>query len=208
MNTNGVTVNKPTQMCICDKCGNKINTIRCVECRKTPGIALKKKDLEQLQEWSVNDLIVLKQTLRANPLSGTGGCGPSSTIAIVLVCYMDIWGSIVKDDFGGDKEDHIGTVLDMLQKLNGALYKYDTGQKSSLTDILRNNLVHNFGRKTFANNNTAYLLDITVNTQGPTISYLPAERRWRIDAYRLLVNMVQLINKIFDKKILNSQTII
>jgi|GEM_PF-1400330 len=160
------------------------------------GIDMPKEDLKQLHQWTIDDIDKFTKTIDLLKQSG-----PSSSIAILLVCYMDIWGSIAKNDFGGtNSREHVGVFLKKLKEMNGNDYLFSKNEQDKLGDILRNNLVHNFGRRTIANGNTEELLNIDIRADGPVINKEDDSGRWHINCYKLMHDVKKIITIIFNEK--------
>lgn len=154
------------------------------------------QDLKKIWDWTQNDIENLFKGFYVEREPGMYGRGPSSGFTIFLVCLMDIWGSLMNDKFGDEKNEkaNIGKILGMLRKQKPDLYQYEGEKQDELVIILRHNLVHNYGLKHLANNDLRFWLNIDVNSVGPIINQ-EAEGRWHIDCMRLKNDLLHIFEE-------------
>lgn len=175
---------------LCEICNKEL---KCPERNKTEGKKLTEHEINLLLDWTLSDIYSLSIGICPSGLKGGGGSGPSSGFAIYLACLMDTWGSIINKKFGIQNGDgNVGIILKLLQDNNRNDYLYTKKEKGDLTNILRNNLVHNYGLKVlFEPDRPELWLNIDINSVGPVID--KRDGRWHIDCWRLRDHFVLLI---------------
>lgn len=176
---------------ICKTCKKNI---KCLECDRVAGVELDKESIIKIWSWTINDIESLFQPFYIGKVQGTGGCGPSNGYTIFLCCLMDIWGSIINHDFGGEStHKNVNTILVKLKKENNEMYLYTDQERDNLVKVLRHNLVHNYGLKHLKSYQTEEHLNIDVNRAGPVIN--KEKGRWHIDCMRLGEHFIKIIGE-------------
>lgn len=150
-------------------------------------------DVKKIWNWTQDDIENLFKGFFVNRSPGEYGVGPTNGYAIFLVSLMDIWGAIFRSRFG--KNEARQNIKELLKRFNEkypTLYGYESNDQEKIADILRNNLVHNYGLRILSSGKIEDWLNIDVNSPGPIIN-LQDNGRWHMDCMRLKNHLLIII---------------
>ena len=165
-----------------------------------PGIVLENDKILKIWDWTQNDIkrlfSVFSKTEPENPTNG---------FAIFLVCVMDIWGSIFRDQFGDEDYGHcnnnIKVILERLYAYKAANYPdFSSGIPSSIVKTLRHNLVHQYGLSHYKTGFDADHLNIDFDGDQPAINQQASNNRWHIDCGKLKDDLLAVIEEWLKSK--------
>lgn len=147
----------------------------------------------RLYTWTVRDIEnIYNQTFIYNHEKARYE-GPSSSFGILLAALFDIWGSIMRDKFGGDNQckENVEYVLEKLHSRDPGGYKIMTGTNKlspKIVKIFRHNLIHNFGKNP---SGPEFLLNI--DTTGDAINQQDSNLHWHINCKKLKEDFLNLL---------------
>ncbi len=152
------------------------------------------QDIKKIWDWTQNDIEDLFKSFYINRSPGEGGYGPSSGYSIFLFSLMDIWGSIITDNFNVRKRSskNIVEILKRLRSKYSSNYEFGRGKLEEVADELRNNLVHCYGLRFLDSGKKVEWLNIDVNNVGSIIN-IQNNKRWHIDCMRLKDHLLEII---------------
>lgn len=124
--------------------------------------------------------------------------GPSNSYAIILASTFDLWGSIIRDEFGndggGETKKNIKKILEKIINLKSTkkdeylIFNENNKLNPDITKIFRHNLAHNFGK-----GNRYPGCDLNIDCTGPAMNYQGSNERWHFNCEKLKQDLLNAI---------------
>ncbi len=166
------------------------------------GVTLNKLHCQKLWEWTKGDVKQLFEGFNLERLEG-----PSNGYTMFLFCLMDIWGSVMRDNFGDETNGHSNQNVRLFL---GSLANHKPGEyeitdsngqiTQGIVKELRHNLVHTYGLGVIKTNSKKDHPNVDISGKQKTINLQITNNRWHVDCRRLKNDILEVIEEWMQNK--------